>query len=153
MVAPSMEEDLPGDALLHRDGPLRTDVLAVGAPLAGDGVHPVDLALNNGAEAADLMADATGGAELWIDEGLGEVVVVLCAALGERSADQVEVGGIDIAVGPGAGAGEGDEGAGYGGLAGASLAAEDEELTHAVPPSISWPRGWRSTAGTLHSLR
>ena len=115
---------------LHADGVGGAHPTAELAALAGDGVDGVAVVggAEHGREAADLGAASAGGAGLGIDDRLTAAAeLVLSAELGAEH--QVQVGGVDVAVGEHGAAGQRRERGHDARLAGAALAADHDQLT------------------------
>ncbi len=118
----------------HGDGARGTDKGAGAAALAAP---RVDGAVADGGELADLGAAAALGAGISVHDGevRAGVGAVFELSGGEK---EMEVRGIDVSVGEDLGGRERGERSDDRGLAGAALAADDEEFLHARNPfSIS----------------
>ena len=85
----------------------------------------------HGREAADLGAAPAGGARRGIDDRLPATAeLVLAPELGVE--DQVQIGGVDVAVGEHGASGQRREGGHDAGLAGAALAADHDQLARSA---------------------
>ncbi|MPN62478.1 hypothetical protein SDC9_210227 [bioreactor metagenome] len=104
----------------HDDGPSRAEPLADTAAFAFRYTYRIIL---NGTEAALLFAQAAADTEGLVDKGFLESEIFGFGPRHPGGEDEVQVGGVHVAVGKGAAPGKLDEGAGHGGLARPAFAA------------------------------